>query len=202
MSSTDTSCNRREQKGLREELLCGDCEEQLSKHERYVSLIFSGGMRVKSKRNGDLVKIEELDYNHFKLFGLSILWRAGVSKQQFFSEVSLGYHEESIRQLVHANRPGNSDQYGFFLSPIVFNNQDVKDLIVQPTLSRLDGHKCYRFVFGGLVWVFVVSSHKPPEVFRNAFINNNGEMLMLVSELQDITFISRAMHSITSSHLI
>jgi hypothetical protein len=196
LSSTDANRNQWKQKGLREQLLCEDCEEQLSEHERYVSLLFSGRIRVTSERNGNLVRIRGLDYRHFKIFGLSILWRAGVSRQQFFDDVTLGPHEEPLRQLVLTNDPGNPDKYGFFLASIVFNDCDVKDLIVQPTHSRLDGHLCYRFVFGGLVWIFVVSSHKPPTMFRQAFVNLSGEMLMLVSELRDLTFIGQAMKAI------
>jgi hypothetical protein len=97
---------------------------------------------------------------------------------------------------VLTNEPGKPDEYGFFLAPIVINDRDVKDLMVQPTHSRLEGHLCYRFVFGGLVWVFVVSSHQPPKMFRQAFVNLSGEMLMLVSELRDLTFIGRAMKAI------
>lgn len=200
LSSTDANRNQWKQKGLREQLLCGDCEEQLSEHERYVSLLFSGRIRVISERNGNLVRIRGIDYRHFKIFGLSILWRAGVSRQQFFDDVTLGPHEEPLRQLVLTNDPGKPDKYGFFLVPIAFNDRDVKDLIVQPTHSRLDGHLCYRFVFGGLVWIFVVSSHKPPTMFRQAFVNLSGEMLMLVSELRDLTFIGQAMKAIEELH--
>jgi hypothetical protein len=196
LSSKNPKRTRHEQKGLREKLLCKDCEERLSEHERYVSLVFSGGIQVSSERNGNLVKIRGLNYGHFKLFGLSVLWRAGVSKLQFFEKVTLGLHEEPLRKLVYANDPGKPDEYGFFLAPIVANNRDIKDLMVQPTHSRLDGHLCYRFVFGGLVWVFVVSSHQPPKMFHQAFVNSSGEMLMLVSELRDLTFIGRAMKAV------
>lgn len=193
LSSKYPSRNRREQKGLREKLLCGDCEVQLSRHERYVGRLFSGAVRVRSKRNGNLVQIQGLDYFHFRLFGLSVLWRAGVSKQVFFEEVELGSHEEKLRELIAADDPGQPEQYGFFLAPIVANERDVKDLMVQPTHSRLGGQLCYRFVFGGLVWVFVVSSHRPPSEFRSAFPSREGTMLMLISELRDLAFIRRSM---------
>lgn len=196
VSASEPGRKKREQKGLREKLLCQECETKLSVYERYVSQVFSGAIPAQSERNGDLVKIKGLDYTHFKLFGLSILWRAGVSRNKYFEKVRLGPHEESLRKLVAENNPGNPDQYGFFLSPIVHNGQEVKDLMVQPTYSRLGGHLCYRFVFGGLVWVFVVSTHSPPKVFRNTFINLEGEMLMLVSELSELTFIHRTMKDI------
>lgn len=197
LSSKNSKPKKQEQKGLREKLLCKDCEEQLSVHERYVSLVFSSRIKeVTSEINGNLVKIRGLNYSHFKLFGLSILWRAGVSKHQFFEKVTLGLHEEKLRKLVLSNNPGSHDEYGFFLAPLVDNGRDIMDLMVQPTHSRLSGHLCYRFVFGGLVWAFVASSHQPPKIFRQAFINPSGEMLMLISELSDMDFIWRGMKAI------
>lgn len=196
LSSKDPKRSRREQKGLRERLLCSDCETQISKHERYISRVFEGTIRVRSQRSGNLVTVQGLDYRHFRLFGLSVLWRAGASKQQFFEEIRLGAHEERLRKLILADDPGEPEQYGFFLAPIVIGKRDVKDLMVQPTHSRLSGHLCYRFVFGGLVWVFVVSNHRPPVEFRRAFIDHSGTMLMLVSELRDLTFIRRSMAAI------
>lgn len=196
LSSKGSKSRSQKQKGLREKLLCKDCETLLSEHERYVSLVFTGREKITSERNGNLVIIRGLNYSHFKLFGLSILWRAGVSKQQFFEKVTLGLHEEKLRKIVYTNNPGKPDKYGFFLAPLVDNDRDIKDLMVQPTHSRLEGHLCYRFVFGGLVWVFIVSSHQPPEIFRQAFINSSGEMLMLVSELRDMQFILRGMKAI------
>jgi hypothetical protein len=193
LSSKGPKHKRQEQKGFREKLLCKDCEKQLSEYERYVSLVFSGEVKVTSERNSNLVKISGLDYQNFKMFGLSVLWRAGVSKLQFFENVTLRLHEEKIRKQILTNNPGKPDEYGFFLAPLVDNDHDIKDLMVQPTRSRLGGHYCYRFVFGGIVWVFIVSSHQAPDVFRHAFVNSSGEMLMLVSELSDMAFIIDSM---------
>jgi hypothetical protein len=192
-SSKGPKHKRQEQKGLREKLLCKDCEKQLSVYERYVSLVFSGEIKVISERNSNLVKISGLDYHNFKMFGLSVLWRASVSKLQFFEKVTLQLHEEKIRELILTENPSKPDEYGFFLAPLVDNGRDLEDLMVQPTRSRLGGHYCYRFVFGGILWIFIVSSHQTPEVFQQAFVNPSGEMLMLVSELSDMAFILDSM---------
>lgn len=199
ISTTNPAREHSEQKGLREKLLCNDCESQLSVHERYVSQVLSGAISVQATHRGDLVSIEGLNYKHFRLFGLSVLWRAGVSRHAFFGQVRLGPHEETLRKLIEQNAPGLPSQYGFFLAPIVHNDRNVRDLMVQPTNARLGGHYCYRFVFGGLVWVFVVSSHSPPQVFRDAFINPEGKMLMLRTELPDLPFIHRTMKKIFES---
>lgn len=182
------------QKGIRERLLCDDCEEQFSKHEKYVSEVLTGRIRVNSKREGKLVHISGLDYRHFKLFALSVLWRAAVSSRRS----SL----DPIQNLYAHNYddPGPSERYGVFIAPLVRENrEDQKDLIVQPTRSRFEGHLCYRFVFGGLIWVFVVSNHAAPKLFRGAFLNEKGEMLMLVTDVSEVRFLMNAFRDIGAS---
>jgi len=189
------------QKGLREKLLCGDCEQQLSKHERYASLFFSGDLPgIRSTRKGDVVEIEGLDYEQFKLFGLSVLWRAGVSRHAMFQKVELGPHEEKLRQMVHAGCPGEPEDYGFFLTILVHDNKVLSDLMVNPTRARLHGRICYRFVFGGLVWLFTVTNFLPANPMRDAFLSRQGKMLMLVNEFKNIRFLMDAAAGVLGSY--
>lgn len=178
------------QKGIREYLLCGHCEGVISKYERYMSLIISGQLQIKSSHNGKLVTLEGLDYQQFRLFGLSVLWRASVSCLQMFEEVKLGPHEEMLRQMIHTEDPGRPYQYPFMLAPLVHEGEVQTDLIMQPTWTRAEGHYGYRFVFGGLAWVFLVSSHKPPFVISNAAISEEGKTIMLISDIEKIPFIT------------
>ncbi len=46
-----------------------------------------------------------------KLFHLSILFWAGVSSRPCYREVSLGPHQETLRQLILNRDPGSPHQY-------------------------------------------------------------------------------------------
>src|SRR3546814_10391424 len=86
---------RIEQKGVREQLLCRDCEQKFSKLERYASLVLQGGAPgMDGQRNGSTVPVTGIDYAQFKLFRLSLLWRAGVATGRNLERVPLGPHEE------------------------------------------------------------------------------------------------------------
>lgn len=187
------------QQGIREHLLCSDCEIALSKYERYVSLILSGQSKVKSNRDGKLVTLEGLDYKQFRLFGLSVLWRASASSLQMFEQVKLGPHEETLRQMILAADPGKPNQYPFMLAPVMHQNEVQTDLIMQPTWTRAEGHYGYRFVFGGLAWVFLVSSHKPPFVIANAAISEEGRTIMLISDIENMPFITNFVKELVES---
>lgn len=189
LSNLPAKRNAKEQKGLRERLLCSECETQLSRHERYASLAFNGGVEIQSTRSGKLVRLAGIEYAPFKLFALSVLWRAGVSSLKMFEQVSLGPHEHRLRQMLLADDPGPSSVYPFMMSPVTYDGVIQTDFIVQPTCTRADGHLAYRFVFGGIAWIFVVSSHLPPKIFRAVTLSEDGETTMLISKMDKMPFI-------------
>jgi hypothetical protein len=182
--------NKPHQKGISERLLCFECEQLLSKYERYASLVLNGGYNPNVRNEGKLVHLGNIEYSKFKLFALSVLWRASVSSLKVFCQVKLGPHEEKLRLMILNDDPGAEYQYPFILSPILHGNEVQEALIVPPTWTRLDNHYAYRFVFGGIAWVFVVSSHKASNVIIGASIARNGELTMLPWQLSDMRFIT------------
>lgn len=87
LSNMKAKRNTRLQKGAREKLLCKDCENKFSFFERYVSHVFNGIKPIESEKKGVFVYFKGYDFNKLNKFALSILWRAGVSKLPFYSEV-------------------------------------------------------------------------------------------------------------------
>src|SRR5574337_198522 len=83
------------QKGLRERLLCSECEQLLNnRYEKYFkALWFDQGALPSTIESGVTFELHGLDYHKFKLFHLSVLFRAGVSSLPQFSQVKLGAHE-------------------------------------------------------------------------------------------------------------
>jgi len=176
------------QKGIREKLLCGECEGRLSKYEHYMSQV-GGNPKIKKSRNGRFVTIEGLDYKKVRLFGLSILWRASVSSLKLFRELRLGPHEDIIRKMILTDNPGNPSKYPFMLMEIVNEGEVMADLIMPPLTGRYKGYRYYRFVFGGCMWIFVVSSHEFPSKITKAAISKEGKMVMDTREVVEIQFI-------------
>lgn len=189
LSTSISIKNKMAQKGVRENLLCDNCEQKLSKYERYASLILNGGIPIIFSLNGNRIDAEGLDYRKFKLFALSILWRASVSKLDIFSQVLLGPHEELLRKLILNENPGKEHEYPFVLCPIICEGLVQEDLIVQPERTRLGDCNAYRFVFGGIAWIFVVSRHRAPDVIISASISETGAITILPKRIEDMKFI-------------
>lgn len=178
------------QKGIREQLLCLACEGLLSRNEKYVSEVFGGIREVNLENDGGLIKVEGLDYNKFKLFALSVLWRAGVSTNLFFSEVKLGKHESILRGMILKNNPGSSAKYPFVLTPIIYERELLSALIAEPEKVKLAGHISYRFVFSGLAWIYIVSSHTLPRAVLDVSLNEAGQLKLLPKRIEDLPFIT------------
>src|SRR4051812_14436929 len=91
---------RRGQKGFWERLLCSDCETRLNRFERHARRLFKD--KLPERKSLRRIDVPNLDYRLFKLFILSVLWRASVSSHPVFEHVSLGKHEEIMRGMVVA----------------------------------------------------------------------------------------------------
>lgn len=78
------------QKGIREYLLCQQCETKLSKYEKYAKELINEIPNFSRNDELGILYSENVDYTKFKLFQLSLLWRSGISTHLAFSQIDLG----------------------------------------------------------------------------------------------------------------
>ncbi len=164
------------QKGIREPLLCNgkdSCEQHISRWERYAAQVFNPKL-IEGKPYNDVLVKEGIDYSSFKLFQMSILWRASVSGIIGFREVRLGPHQERLRSMLLNDDPGEEHEFGCMMmirSPFL---QWSEQLIVSPYFTRYQGHNSITFIINGIIWEYWVSSHtsKLPQYF----ITKSGEL--------------------------
>lgn len=185
ISTDEAERNKYLQKGPREALLCADCEQRFSRYERYASLTLSGGIELGYQFEGPAVVLSGLEYKQFRLFQLSVLWRASASRDEFFGDVSLGPHEEPLRLALLNDDPGLPERYGCIMCAIVHDGKIQQDLVLQPERVRFSGLSGYRFVFGGLAWIFVVSSHRSNAGIERGFLQEDGKTVVLMKKLGD-----------------
>ena len=180
------------QKGIREKLLCRDCEQKFGKYEKYVSDFFDGRTEAISEKINNMVVVSPVDSKLLRLFLLSILWRSGVSNHEFFRQVSLGVHAETLRQMLLDEAVEPLWRYGCFVTAPLLNGEPQFDLMLQPTQSRIDGLRVYRFVFGGLSWVFFVSNKAHPKNLELVSLDGGAELRFLLTDLKDMKYAAEA----------
>lgn len=167
------------QKGVREPLLCQDCETRFSRHERYAATVLRE-LRIGPLPPGAFIRIEGIDYAAFKLFLMSLLWRAGVAEHPMFSTVNLGPHAERLRSLLLVDSAGEPHEYGCFVE-VVRDLKDLRALVRTPYRLRLEAHIVYCFVFFGLFWYYVASSHSAEFPSRRLFLEKDGTLRIRVA---------------------
>jgi hypothetical protein len=110
--------------GLVKKLLCSDCEQKIGKWETYGRLVLYGnepGPDIKKRDLGESVRgllgprypaefkdlrQVKVDYAKFKLFELSLLWRAGLENKSWGKQVNLGPFQEDLREHLLNDNPG------------------------------------------------------------------------------------------------
>lgn len=169
------------QQGPREYLLCARCESALSRLETYAARVLSSLPATTGKPPGGRIVIPGVDYTRFKLFQLSMLWRASVATHSWFAAVKLADHrEEALRQMLFTENPGEPHEYGCVLGTIARPNQ-LHTLTRSPFEFQMEGHPAIQFITCGLFWLF--PSFPDPLTFPgvNEFLTRAGDLTLVLS---------------------
>ena len=175
--STDTNKRRGTRpKGIYERLLCHECEQRLSKWEGYARNVFLK-LPLKVIEDNRAVVFSGLNYDSFKLFQMSLIWRASIARRPEVHKIALGPHSEKIRKMLYEERPGEVYEYGSILMLPALSQKLMQQFVYPPERlpTKIDGHTAYRAFFGGLFWLFIVSNHSS-RVPHEVFLSENGNL--------------------------
>lgn len=177
------------QVGIREYLLCSDCEQLLNdKYEQP----FLRQWRLPDRIAQDSAYSATYDYLTFKLFHLSILFRSSVSSLATFREVDLGAHKERIRQMLLSADPGHNWEYPILAFAVLNGRGEVeRRLISCPISGRYEGHLAYGQIYGGAMWWISVSSH-PNHTFLQTGLQSTGNITMIAVPWNEIGVVQDA----------
>lgn len=180
-------------KGLRESLLCEKCEGRLQKFEdHFARTWFQNPALSRELKPNPFVNLQ-LDYGFVKLFLLSIIWRASVSRLEDSTDVRLGPHEDRIRQMLLKVEPGPSTEYPIYAGLI----WDVKtrlrwdNVLLPPLRMKVDRRWAYRMVFGGASWTVIVSGRGPLQADQLT-LKEDGSIKLTVCEWERFATLSGA----------
>jgi hypothetical protein len=173
-------------KGIYEKLFCKKCDNEIiGKYEDHAAKVMFGDgkkeIEIKETKMGLLIR--EIDYTLFKLFQISLLWRASISTRPEIKRISLGPHSEKMRMMLYTENPGEIYEYGAVIYFFPKSSKDMKDLIVSPELSekRIEGNRIYRAIFNGLFWTYFVSNHSQYYTFKEHFLSKDGVLPIINS---------------------
>lgn len=164
------------QRGLTEKLLCQACEQHLCRYESYAADAMSGRLGHRYRQHRNRLIINGLDYTRFKLFQMSVLWRASISTLEFFKLVSLGSREEPLRQMILADDPGKPEEFGCVVIFAHDSGHDMSDTLFNPEPMRWAGRRMFKFFFAGAAWLYHCDSRPPAAHLRKQFLQSDGTL--------------------------
>lgn len=167
-------------KGIYERLLCQECEVQMSRWEGYArGVLYGDDARIKREDDGKTTALTGLRYAPFKLFQMSIIWRASIANRQEVHKINLGPHAESLRRMLFEESPGECYEYGTILMlPPASLDEIAREFIYPPERipGKIDGHTAYRAIFAELIWLFIVSNHSAELQGEHLFLSKDGRL--------------------------
>ena len=181
------------QKGIREELLCSDCEVKISRWEDTLKrdLVDFGKLESNfleiTKVNKGFIKVEGIRYNEFKLGVLSILWRMSLSSHEYFKSYNLGPYEEKIRLLLLHEDAQREDQYAICVSRYELDDHFYSELLLGFPSGRFDRNFIVqKFIIWGHCFTIFVNDRKIPPVNINVFLRETGSLFIDIRSLVDL----------------
>lgn len=169
------------------DILCDDCDRKLlGSLESYSSIVIWGGKarqdqypafeKKANQLNQKFLHLTNVNYTKFKLFLLSIIWRASISKQMIFDSVSLGEHEDKIRKMILENDPGRSYEYPVGVFVLTENSNHPTKMIANPIKVKHGDNLSYLFLINGLVINYKIDGEEDKEFYDHIMINENNTM--------------------------
>lgn len=186
--------------GLIKKLLCSCCEQKISKWETYARWVLYGnepGPDIRKRDLGESVigllgpripsafkdlRQVKVDYAKFKLFELSILWRAGLENMTWGKQVHLGPFQEDLRKHLLKDDPG----LPLYLPALLIDYRDdeinFEGFIPAVELLQERPFHSYRVTLGGYGWLFSVGKNSVHSGAPALALQQDGTLRILVVE--------------------
>ncbi len=151
-------------------ILCETCDNDLlGRLETYGRKVLFGGLNIQEEiictnyrnpHDGFEYSIcKNVDYKKFKLFLLSILWRAAISTKTVFKDVEFSdNYIEILRKMLFEMNPGKINDFPIITMSNIKNNSIPSDLIGQPIKSETSERIIITFLLSDFIFVFHVAT--------------------------------------------
>ncbi len=100
-------------------------------------------------------------YDQLKLFFISLVWRAAISKHGFYGRIKIGpRYEDRAKRLIEFRDPGPIDDFTVNLAK--FDDPVVGKAMLDPHLQRMEGINYCQFYFAGYIAYIKVDKRRAP----------------------------------------
>lgn len=182
------------QTGHFEKLLCSDCETVLSRYESefakdWMQPILADSNRLLAATISGVLFVGVSDWIKFKLFHLSVFWRAAVSSSfEIHSKLNFQKHERTIADMLLWSNPGGPGEF-FCLGSLNFDKSGKPVPTVSP-LARFserfeDTFDRYLMSYAFCDWI-LFDDRTGPQFLAEAeqFLRTNGKYILMATPFE------------------
>lgn len=167
-------------------IVCNDCENIWQEWDNYAQrLLAEEPLNAEARFHGrqkTAYVVRDFNYKKLKLFFISMTWRASISRQDFFSRVSLGEFEDIAKQHIVNSDPGSSQDFSTVLSK--FDHPLAKP-ILDPHSDNFSGVHYYRFYLASYI-AYIKVDHRPaPEPLALFAITENKPLYVVCRDFEE-----------------
>lgn len=190
LSTVESERTTRVPKGVYEKLLCEACDHRIGEWEGYASRVIYGGVELTQSDSPFGWLVSGIEYASFKLFQLSLLWRAAVSKRPEFEKVCLERkHKGQLRRMLLNEDPGDPLDYACLLFVSRKHLNITTNLVHMPLFCSHKGTADCLFIMGGLFWMFLIPRADPVLEDDGFILTRNGETTIVLNEEYTLRFL-------------
>jgi len=175
------------QKGVREYLLCNDCEQLLNNsYEKYAENLFFKNCQLENFV--DHIELLNADSSKLKLFILSLLYRASVSTLDFFKGINLTpLQNEHLREMVLNANSGNYLDFGTL---VLISNEEsagkVKQTIFPPKIVQVNGHNLAVFFVSKFIFFIFLSGLREDFDLSYLLIGHGEKIIVMKADFMKL----------------
>lgn len=178
--------------GIKESLLCRDCEQQFSRYEDHAARLFSEPT-VPIGRESLRTRLHPgIEYERMKLFFLSLLWRCSVAKHPFFSRVSLGPHENRLLDMLRKQDAGLRESYPMIIIRLKIGDEPIQGLLSEPLSTRSGAIRWHLFVIAGFLISMAVGARPIDRNLLRLALAPRTPVYSFDTEMNEIGFLRNA----------
>jgi hypothetical protein len=166
-------------------ILCQKCDNgRIGKLEKYAAEFIYGDnhnskIQMKKLKGIDGVRsigVNNIDYRAFKLFILSILWRAHISKNPFFKKIDLGRDGDIIKDMLLNTDAKHEEDYRISILAVKGANDHLVRVVPDPELSSIEGKRFATFFINGFAYFIAIDADVNFALFKLSYLKHSGEI--------------------------
>ncbi len=161
-------------------ILCDQCEPGFGPWDTYAQEFLksmpSNAVEIQQGKQVIGYEVASYRYDLLKLFFISLLWRASVSKHLFYKNVRLGPYETEAKKFLQGNDPGAEHDFSVTLAKF---DGPLAHAILDPCRAKWDGVNYYHFYLGGYIAYIKADHRESPQPHLDFAMKPDGPLKII-----------------------